>query len=148
MAPTRVRMFFSAQRPKAAEPPEALTRATMMPRSTRNRNKKMPALPSMADTSPSLTMVSRVATGAKLHWNSAPTRMPMKREEYASLVIRARTMATMGGTRAQKVACRLETAAGSPSEAKAAAASARQVTTARMAARTLRVLGVDMCSSS
>ena len=146
MAPTRVRMFFSAQRPKAAEPPEALTRATMMPSST--RNKKMPALPSMADTSPSLTMVSRVATGAKLHWNSAPTRMPMKREEYASLVIRARTMATMGGTRAQKVACRLETAAVSPSEAKAAAASARQVTTARMAARTLRVLGVDMCSSS
>ena len=74
--------------------------------------------------------------------------MPMKREEYASLVIRARTMATMGGTRAQKVACRLETAAVSPSEAKAAAASARQVTTARMAVRTLRVLGVDMCSSS
>ena len=94
-------MFFSAQRPKAAEPPEALIRATMMPSSTRNR--KMPALPAMASIMPLLMMVSSVSTGAKLDWNSAPTRMPINRDEYASLVIRARTMATTGGTRAQKV---------------------------------------------
>ena len=63
------------------------------------------------------------------------------------MVISARTMATTGGTRAQKVAYILDTAA-SPPEAKAVAASARQVTVAITAVSALRVLGVDMCVSS
>ena len=45
-APTRVWMFFSAQRPKAALPPAKLTSATMMP--SRTRKRKMPALSAIA----------------------------------------------------------------------------------------------------
>ena len=52
---------------------------------------------------PELRAVSRAATGAKFAQKRAPTSTPMNREEYASLVIRANTMARMGGTRAQKV---------------------------------------------
>ena len=65
-----------------------------------------------------------MATGAKLHWNRAPTRMPINRDEKASLVIRARTMATTGGIRAQKVPYILD-AAASPSAAKAGKVSKR-----------------------
>ena len=100
-APTRVWIFSSAQRPKAALPPAKLTSATMMP--SRTRKRKMPALSATAVTRPSLTIMSIVAMGEKLQANSAPITTPMKREEYASLVISARVMATMGGTSAQKV---------------------------------------------
>ena len=78
IAPTRVLMFFSAQRPKAALPPARLTSATMMPSSTRNR--KMPALSPIAAMRPSLTTVSSVATGLKFDTNSAPSSTPAKSE--------------------------------------------------------------------
>ena len=52
---------------------------------------------------PSLTIMSIVATGEKSQANSAPITTPMKRDEYASLVISASVMAMMGGTSAQKV---------------------------------------------
>ena len=100
-APTRVWMFFSAQRPNAALPPARLTSATIMPSSTRKR--KMPALSAMAAMMPSLTIISSVATGEKLQANSAPITTPIKRDEYASLVISASVMAMIGGTSAQKV---------------------------------------------
>ena len=48
-------------------------------------------------------LVSIVATGAKLQAKSAPITTPIKRDEYASLVISASVMAMMGGTSAQKV---------------------------------------------
>ena len=41
-APTRLLMFFAAQRPKAAEPPALFIRHTMAPRMTRNT--RMPTL--------------------------------------------------------------------------------------------------------
>ena len=100
-APTRVWMFFSAQRPKAALPPARLTSATMMP--SRTRKRKMPALSATAVMRPSLTIISIVATGEKLQAKSAPMTTPMKRDEYASLVISASVMAMIGGTSAQKV---------------------------------------------
>ncbi len=56
-------------------------------------------------------------------------------------------MATMGGTRAQKVAYMLETGA-SPSEAKATTVRARQAAAAKNAVSALRVLGFCMCVSS
>ena len=77
-APTLVLMFLAAQRPNAAEPPAAFTRATMMPSSTRNR--KMPALSEMAATRPSLTIMSSAPMGEKFCANSAPTVMPINRE--------------------------------------------------------------------
>ena len=100
-APTRVWMFFSAQRPKAALPPAKLTSATMMP--SRTRKRKMPALSAIAAMMPSLTIMSIVATGAKPQAKSAPITTPIKRDEYASFVISASVMAMMGGTSAQKV---------------------------------------------
>ena len=63
----------------------------------------MPALSDTAVMKPSLTIISIVAMGEKLQTKSAPMTTPMKREEYASLVISASVMATMGGTSAQKV---------------------------------------------
>ena len=77
MAPALVRMFFSAQRPKAAEPPAAFTSATRMPSSTRNR--KMPALSARAVMRPSLMMRSTVFTGAKSAAKRAPRTTPTKR---------------------------------------------------------------------
>ena len=63
----------------------------------------MPALSEMAAMIPSLTIISSVATGAKSQANSAPMTTPMKRDEYASLVISASVIAMIGGTSAQKV---------------------------------------------
>ena len=81
MAPVRVWTCLTAQRPKAAEPPAALTSATMMP--SRTRNMKMPAFqPSaMAPMKPSEIMVSRESTRLKPPTNSEPTTMPMNRDE-------------------------------------------------------------------
>ena len=52
--------------------------------------------------SPSTSCTS-VSQGRKLLTSRAPTRQPRNREEYTSLLIRASTMATMGGSRDQKV---------------------------------------------
>ena len=49
------------------------------------------------------TSWTTVSQGWKLLTSSAPTRQPRNREEYTSLLIRASTMATMGGSRDQKV---------------------------------------------
>ena len=64
---------------------------------------KIPALPVMASVKPSLIMASSAPMGLKLETNSAPTSMPMNSELKVSLVISARTIATIGGTSAQKV---------------------------------------------
>ena len=64
MAPARVLMWVSAQRPKAAEPPARLMSATMAPRMT--RKSMMPALSATAGTMPSLMMASRPVIGLKL----------------------------------------------------------------------------------
>ena len=68
-----------AKRVEAAEPPVALTSATITPRITRKR--KMPALSAMAAVRPSLMMVSSAPMGLKSVASRAPTTMPMKREE-------------------------------------------------------------------
>ena len=62
-APTRLLMWVSAQRPKAALPPALLIRATITPRMTRNR--KIPAVPSTAEMIPVLTTWS-TAAGAEV----------------------------------------------------------------------------------
>ena len=104
-APPRVFTDFLAQRPKASEPPVLFIRSTMMPRMTRNT--MMAMLPESETVvtiplSPSTSCTS-VSQGAKLLTSRAPTRQPRNREEYTSLLIRASTMATMGGSRDQKV---------------------------------------------
>ena len=112
MAPVLLLMFFSAQRPKAALAPLALTKATMMPSSTRNR--KIPALPEIESISPLLRTVSSVVMGAKSQTNSPPTITPRNKDRYACLVIRARMIATKGGISAQNVPYILGAAASSP----------------------------------
>ena len=77
-APTRPLTCLAAHLPNAADPPAALTRATIKPRITRNMN--MPALPEMAGTKPSFIIVSTVPMGLKPVASSAPTRMPMNSE--------------------------------------------------------------------
>ena len=103
-------MFFSAQRPNAAEPPDLLINATIIPSKT--RNKKIPAVSEIAEIRPSLMMVSIVFAKnglipeglvGKPTTNMAPIKTPAKSEEYASLVMRAKTMATSGGTKAHGV---------------------------------------------
>ena len=78
MVPVRVFTWRAAHLPKAAEAPVALTRATIMP--SRMRNRKLPALPDMAGTKPSLTMAFTVSTGWKPVTKSAPTTMPTNSE--------------------------------------------------------------------
>ena len=56
-------------------------------------------------------------------YSTAPTTMPMNREEYTSLVMRARPMATTGGSRDQKVAYRPGTSCAAASSAKAGTAN-------------------------
>ena len=104
-APARVLTAFFAQRPNASEPPVLFIRSTMMPRTTRNTMMAMlPASETVVTIplSPS-TSWTTVSQGWKLLTSSAPTRQPRNREEYTSLEIRASTMATMGGSRDQKV---------------------------------------------
>ena len=79
MAPARVLMWVSAQRPKAAEPPARLMSATMAPRMT--RKSMMPALSATAGVSPSFTMASSAPSGLKLEKNSAPSKMPTNSDE-------------------------------------------------------------------
>ena len=52
---------------------------------------------------PSWNAWSTVPSKLKLEYSSPPIRMPINREEYTSLVIRARAMAITGGSRAQGV---------------------------------------------
>ena len=92
----------SAHFPNAALPPALLISETSAPRITRNIN--MPAVPETADISPSLTILSSAVTGFQLAARSPPRTIPINREEYTSFVIRARAMATSGGTNAQNVA--------------------------------------------
>ena len=104
-APARDLTVFFAQRPKASEPPVLFIRSTMMPSTTRKT--MMAMLPESATVvtiplSPSTSCTS-VFQGWKLLTSRAPTRQPRNREEYTSLLIRASTMATMGGSRDQKV---------------------------------------------
>ena len=103
MIPTLLLMFLEAQRPKASDPPAWLMRATRIPRMTRNN--MMPAFHGSASPpmNPSLTMVSSVPTGLNPVYNSAPASIPMKRDEYTSLVIKAGVIAMIEGARAQKV---------------------------------------------
>jgi hypothetical protein len=72
--PMRARMFFSAQRAKAALPPARFTRPTMMPSSTKNR--KMPALPEIAAiyAVSSLMTAFSAPTGEKFATKRAPTQ--------------------------------------------------------------------------
>ena len=55
------------------------------------------------ETMPSSNTWRTVPSKEKLEYSRPPARMPMNREEYTSLVISARAMAMMGGTKAQKV---------------------------------------------
>jgi hypothetical protein len=48
-------------------------------------------------------MVVKAFTGLKLAYSKAALKIPMKRELYTSFVINARTMAIIGGRRAQNV---------------------------------------------
>ena len=77
--PTRDLMFFSAQRPKAALPPDLFTSATRMPRMTRKQ--RLPARSDTETESPSTTMRLSVCTGLKPAANSAPISTPKNREE-------------------------------------------------------------------
>ena len=64
--------------------------------------------------------VSKLRQGAKPSVSSAPTTHPASREEYTSLVAKASTMATAGGSSAQPVASK---EAGPPRSAKETAHS-------------------------
>ena len=52
---------------------------------------------------PPLNTWLSVPSKEKLEYSRPPTRMPMNREEYTSLVIRARAMAMTGGSRDRAV---------------------------------------------
>ena len=87
----------------------------MMPRMTKKI--KIPAFqeslmalmkPTSTGSAPAIskeppTTKFRVSTGLKPASSRAPTTMPTNRDEYASFVIKASTIATMGGTSDQNV---------------------------------------------
>ena len=70
--------------------------------------------------------VSKLRQGAKPSVSSAPTTHPASREEYTSLVAKASTMATAGGSSAQPVAAK-EAAHSSTSAAASTAPRLRKV---------------------
>ena len=105
MAPTLVLIFFCAQFPKALEAPDLLTKATMVPRITRNT--RIPALSATAVLMESTVTMSKVVLKLQPAAIAAPRTIPIKSEEYASLVTRARTMATRGGRSAHPDATKL-----------------------------------------
>ena len=103
-APQRVFTALVAQRPKAAEPPALFIRSTMMPSITRKIRMEMSMALIMPTPSPAPTKFTTICQGWKFASSRAPARQPRNREEYTSLLIRARAMATTGGNRAQPVA--------------------------------------------
>ena len=107
-APTRDLTAFLAQRPNAAEPPALFIRSTMMPRTTRKIRMEMSMALIMPTPSPAPMKFTTVCQGSKSASSRAPTRQPRNREEYTSLLIRARAMATTGGNRAQPVVTKPE----------------------------------------
>ena len=107
-APERVFTDFLAQRPKAAEPPALFIRSTMMPRMTRKIKMEM-SMALIIPTEPLAPMkLMAVFQGSKSASSRAPTRQPRNKEEYTSLLIRARAIATTGGNSAQPVATKPE----------------------------------------
>ena len=103
-APRRVVTALEAQRPKAAEPPALFIRSTMMPSITRKIRMEMSMALIMPTPSPAPTKFTTICQGWKFASSRAPARQPRNREEYTSLLIRARAMATTGGNRAHPVA--------------------------------------------
>ena len=79
IAPARVLICAFAQRPKAADPPVLLIKATIMPRITRKI--KIPALEETAPINHSFIMTSIVFRGLKEVASKPPTRIPINREE-------------------------------------------------------------------
>ena len=114
-APRRDRTRREAHSPKAREPPDRANSTTMAPSST-SKKKIFRSMPSIRVRN----RVSKLRQGAKPSVSSAPTTHPASREEYTSLVAKASTMATVGGSSAQPVAAK---EAGPPRSAKETAHS-------------------------
>ena len=114
-APRRDRTRREAHSPKAREPPDRANSTTMAPSST-SKKKIFRSMPSIRVRNSG----SKLRQGAKPSVSSAPTTHPASREEYTSLVAKASTMATAGGSSAQPVAAK---EAGPPRSAKETAHS-------------------------
>ena len=106
-APMRVLMCSLAHWPNAADPPTRFISATRIPSTTRNTRIPTFQLSASLVTMPPSSwknMVFIISSRLPLLYSSAPVRMPINRDEYASLVIRARAMATTGGSSDHTVA--------------------------------------------